>query len=343
MIDRVFVTGAGGPSAISFMRAVGSHTELFSGDVDPYAAGLYLVEDSHRRILLRGDDPDFADHLLHVCRELDVNVLVPTVDNELLPVARRRDEFERSGIRVVLAHVDTLELCLDKWKLIGACERVCPVPATSVLTRELINSEPALPLLVKPRHGAGGRGVVVIRKQAELELCSDAGDLIAQEFLTGREYSVDVLYSPSRERLAVVPRARLKVDSGISVTGITIRSEQLQSYATAVAERIRVTYVANIQFRDDACGRPKLLEVNARFPGGMPLTVAAGVNMPQLAIDLACGRPVSRGVGSFTAIAMVRTWQEHFVDVSEIAEQEAAAHSRDHGLFDTHVLVGNPT
>jgi carbamoyl-phosphate synthase large subunit len=326
---RVLVTGAGGPSAISFMRAVDSDVELFAGDIDPYAAGLYLVPSSRRRILLRGDDAGFGDAMLEQCRADDIDVLVPTVDAELLVVSQRRAEFETTGTRVLVADPGTLELCLDKWKLIRACESVCPVPETLVLSGRVPEARPTFPLLVKPRSGAGGRGVRLIRTRMELATCSHAEDLIAQEYLPGHEYSVDVLYSTDRRRLAVVPRERLKVDSGISVTGRTFRSERLESLAAAVADRIGLTFVANIQFREDSTGTPKLLEVNARFPGGMPLTVAAGVNMPQLGLDLACGKPVPSDCGAFSEIAMVRTWQELFVDVADIAYLENAATTRN--------------
>ena len=61
---------------------------MLAGDIDPFAAGLYLVAPERRAILPRGDDPRFADVLLARCRARGVDVVVPTVDTELLPLAR---------------------------------------------------------------------------------------------------------------------------------------------------------------------------------------------------------------------------------------------------------------
>ena len=47
-------------------------------------------------------------------------------------------------------------------------------------------------------------------------------------------------------------------------------------YAREVARLIGLTTVANVQVKIDVAGEPALLEVNARFPGTMPLTIAAG-------------------------------------------------------------------
>ena len=48
---RVLVTGAGGPAAIAAMRSLGADptVELIAADMDPWAAGLYLVPPGHGR------------------------------------------------------------------------------------------------------------------------------------------------------------------------------------------------------------------------------------------------------------------------------------------------------
>ena len=46
---RVLVTGAGGPSGYCLLRNLASERlELLAGDIDPCAAGLYLVPDGAR-------------------------------------------------------------------------------------------------------------------------------------------------------------------------------------------------------------------------------------------------------------------------------------------------------
>jgi hypothetical protein len=45
----------------------------------------------------------------------------------------------------------------------------------------------------------------------------------------------------------------------------------------------------------------------------MPLTVAAGVNMPRLALAMASGASPPRDL-SFDEVGIVRQWQEHIID-----------------------------
>jgi carbamoyl-phosphate synthase large subunit len=153
-----------------------------------------------------------------------------------------------------------------------------------------------------------------------LEVLERDGTLLVQEHLPGPEYSLDTLARADGQVVAVVPRERLKVDSGIAVTGRTLHDEALESYARDVATLIGLTTVANVQVKGAADGEPALLEVNARFPGTMPLTIGAGVDMPRLAIGEALGTPIPDGPLPFEDIAMVRFFQERFFSFDDIED-----------------------
>jgi len=324
--ERVLVTGAGGPSGISILRdlADGPYA-LLAGDIDPYAAGLQLVAAADRALLPRGDDPRFADVVLALCEAAAADVLVPTVDSELLPLARERARCADAGVRLVLASEATLETCLDKWALAQACHGHVRVPATVVADERFDPAAIELPVIVKPRSGSGSRGIRLVERAEELYALERDGTLLVQEHLPGPEHSLDVIARADGHVAAVVPRERLKVDSGIAVTGRTLHDERLDAFARTVAERIGLTTVANVQVKEDTAGEPALLEVNARFPGTMPLTIAAGVDMPALAIGEALGTPIADGPLPFEDIAMVRFFQERFFSFDDISELKRRA------------------
>jgi carbamoyl-phosphate synthase large subunit len=323
---RVLVTGAGGPSGVSILLAMQAQpVAMLAADVDPYAAGLYLVPAARRAILPFGDDPRFAEALLELCRREHVDVVVPTVDTELLPLAEARARYADAGVRLVLASKQTLEVCLDKWLLAERCRETVRVPTTVVVGDAFEAASCELPVIVKPRSGSGSRGIRLVERREELDALVRDGTLLVQEHLPGTEHSLDVLARADGHVAAVVPRARLKVDSGIAVTGRTLHDERLDAFAREVARLIGLTTVANVQVKEDAAGAPALLEVNPRFPGTMPLTVASGVDMPRLAIAEALGTGIADGPLPFQDIAMVRFFQERFFAFEEIAELQRDA------------------
>jgi carbamoyl-phosphate synthase large subunit len=323
---RVLVTGVGGPSGISILRAMaGEPVTMLGGDIDPYAAGLYLLEPAHRHMLPRGDDPRIASMLLELCRAEDVDVLVPTVDTELLPLALAREELADAGVALVAATPETLRTCLDKWRLAERCRGAVRVPPTWLVDGSLDAGAVPLPAIVKPRSGSGSRGIALLDRREELDALPRDGSLLVQEHLPGPEHSLDVLARADGHVAAVVPRERLKVDSGIAVTGRTKHDPALDAFAREVARLIGLTTVANVQVKEDAAGEPALLEVNPRFPGTMPLTVHSGVDMPRLAIGEALGTPIPDGPLQFRDIAMVRYFEERFFAFDDIADLQARA------------------
>lgn len=317
---RVLVTGAGGPAAIAAMKSLGADpsVELLAADMDPWAAGLYLVPPAARTLIPAGADPDFTSVLLARCQALGVDVVLPTVDAELRPLAQARPQYAAEGIDLLLAPGRALDVILDKLALAQRCAGVVRVPKTELFGPAV---DPALltyPVIVKPRTGSGSRGVITVGSAVELAALERSPTLLVQEFLPGEEYSIDVLADASGHVIASVPRLRARVDSGVSVGGRTVRDEELSSFGRAVAQATGLTYVANVQCKRDAAGRPALLEVNPRMPGTLGLTIASGVDMPRLALAALRGQPLPATMG-FRERAVVRFLDERILDPADIA------------------------
>jgi len=320
---RVLVTGVGGPAAIAVMKSLRSDPSLtlIAADMDPWAAGLYLVPAAARTLIPAGLAPGFAEALLQRCTAMAIDIVIPTVDDELRPLGAARARYAAAGVELLLPPDLALGLVLDKLALARCCEDVVRVPRTE----SFAIVDPAswtYPVIVKPRTGSGSRDISLVQSAQALTDMARSSDLIIQEYLPGQEYSIDVLADRGGHVVAAVPRVREKVDSGVSVAGRTVRDRELEQFGTAVVERTGLTYIANVQCRRDRAGRPALLEVNPRAPGALPLTVASGVDMPRLALDMMRGRKVPDRV-EFREVAMVRFLEECFLEVSEVKQAAA--------------------
>jgi carbamoyl-phosphate synthase large subunit len=316
---RLLVTGAGGPAAIAAMKSLRAEpsVELLAADMDPWAAGLYLVPAEMRTIIPAGAATDFAEALLTRCLTLDVNIVLPTVDAELRPLAYAREKFAAAGIALLLANAAALDVILDKLSLARHCADVVRVPRTELFGPDVDPSDWTYPAVVKPRTGSGSRGVVIAGSAAELAALDRSPSLIVQDFLPGEEYSVDVLAGADGHVIASVPRLRARVDSGVSVGGRTMHDPEIEQFGRTVARATGVTFVANVQCKRDRDGNPALLEVNPRMPGTLGLTIASGVDMPRLALDALLGRRVPDHL-DFRELAVVRFLDERFIDPADI-------------------------
>lgn len=326
-MTRVLVTGAGGPAGVAVIRSLLARddVDVLAADMDGWASGLYLVPAENRRIVPAGRSETFVDELIALCRDDDVDVLFSTVDVELPGLAARRDELQAVGTALAAPSHATLVTCLDKYRLAQAVDGSARIPRTRLLTAEGVAEDWDFPVIVKPRSGAGSRGVRLVPDRPSLEAIPLDDSILIQENLPGEEFSVDVLAGLDGGVIAAVPRSRERVDSGVSIAGRTVARAELSDTAAAVARAIGLTGVANVQLRYSVEGVPALLEVNPRFPGAMPLTIAAGVDMPSLLLDLVLGRPVPASIG-FRELANVRFLEDVFLDPADVLVSENAAH-----------------
>ncbi|MBN9140253.1 MAG: ATP-grasp domain-containing protein [Micrococcales bacterium] len=324
-MTRVLVTGAGGPAGVAVIRSLLNRDDLtvFAADMDGWASGLYLVPAARRRLVEPGRSPAFIPGLAALVAQDAIDVVISTVDVELAALAERRDELAPAVLAAPSA--DTIATCLDKLALAERCAPTVRVPRTVLAAPDALAIDWEFPVFAKPRSGAGSRGIRVVPDRAALEALPTDEGLIVQDLLPGEEYSVDVIADAAGRVVAAVPRTRTRVDSGVSIAGRTVRDPELEETAAAVARAIGLVGVANVQLRRDRAGRAALLEVNPRFPGALPLTIAAGVDIPSLVVDLFTGRALPERL-AFRELASVRFLEDIVIDPDEVLQSAHAAH-----------------
>jgi carbamoyl-phosphate synthase large subunit len=316
-ISKILLTGAGGAAAISVWKSLKDVATLHMGDMDDCATGLYLVPAPQRLLLPRGDSPQFASFVLEQCKQRGIQLLIPTVDAELLPLALARKAFSDAGIAVAVANPDVLTIIRDKAKLLDKANGIVPTPWSLVWDQNSPTDLPSWPAFAKPRAGSGSRDLMNIDSTADLAQVPRNGEFVVQEWLPGEEYSVDVYVSRAGVALAAVPRVRMKTDSGIAVTARTVLASDVGKYAIDLVTSLDLPLVSNVQFRRDANGVAKLLEINPRFPGTLPLTAAAGIDIPRLMHDDYSERTLPTALLPYKEVMLVRYWTEHPVIVSD--------------------------
>src|SRR5689334_17315104 len=218
-------------------------------------------------------DPQYIPCLLQICASEGVQILFPIIDIELEVLAGVRELFRAHGIHVWVSCPETVLTCNDKYQTYQFFRRHdIATPQTWTADEALAQiADLRCPLVVKPAQGVSSIGVFVVHTLPELTSALEQGDQpLVQEYLPGREYTVDVLMDEESRPIAVVPRERIEVKAGISYKGRTVHHESLMTEATRIAAALGIQGPCNIQCRvPDA--HPVFFEVNPRFSGTLPL------------------------------------------------------------------------
>lgn len=242
----------------------------------------------------RADSPEFAPAMLAICREFGVHFVVPTIDTELLALSEAFEDFRRIGTSIAVSAAGFVAMARDKLATVRALEQA-GVPAPRTATLETVRSDPEAwpwPLLVKPRHGSAGRAVSVVASVAELPE-RETEPLIAQQLLTGAEYTVNMFVDETGRARCVIPHRRVQVRAGEVEKGVTERRRELCEIGWRIAEHFEgIRGVICFQAILEEAG-PSVFEINARFGGGYPLAHRAGATFAQWLIEEVAGLPCS--------------------------------------------------
>jgi carbamoyl-phosphate synthase large subunit len=274
----VLVTGSGGPAGIAVIRrlvAVGHR--VVAADADPAAAGGGLA---HAAVTIpRADDRHFLPALLGAATDYGVDALIGTVAEELPALTAGVDRLDAAGVASWLPDLTAVDLCCDKAAFAHRMH-AAGVPHPPTATAPWDAARLPGPWIVKPCSGRGSRGVQLLDSGAAVAaaMAADAA-LIAQTRLGGREFTADALVARDGRLVTVVPRWRDETKAGISVKGTTFASEAVTDVVSAALEAVGLTGPANVQgfVADD--GSVTVVEINPRFSGGLPLTLAAGADV----------------------------------------------------------------
>jgi biotin carboxylase len=268
---------------IRALQAAGDH--VLALDANPDAVGLRLA--GRAAVVPRADEPGYAEALLAAIDEHRPAALVCTVAEEYAALAPLTDRLAELGTKTWLPeHAD---LCLDKVAFAAALGAAgVPHPATvrTAYEAQLI----AGPWVVKPARGRGSRDVVFVDDPRDLDHAfATVPDAIAQTRLPGLEFTADALVARDGTLLTCVPRWRDETRGGISVRGTTFDSAAVTAVVAATLHAVGHTGPANVQGfvadpealsgNPDAPVAVAVVEVNPRFSGGLPLTLAAGADV----------------------------------------------------------------
>ena len=244
--------------------------------------------------------PTYLDEIAEICDVEGVDLLIPTIDEELPLFGDAIDAFSEQGVTVFSSVRRTAEQCNDKF-VTSDVLRAHGVPAAVSYLPDTLPAEPVFPLFVKPRLGRGSVAAFAVQNARELAFFLEyVDDPIVQEYLDGPEYTIDLLCDLGGRPISIVPRERLVIRAGVSDRGRTVDDPALTDVALACADAFEFRGAVNIQCRVRD-GRATIFEINPRYSGGIPLTIAAGADFPKLMLEMTLGRRVEPALGQFEA------------------------------------------
>lgn len=287
------------------LRKLDVHGEVLAADITPASSAFQAADEG--LLVPRVDDERYIPTLLELVESRRIGLIVPTTDRDLMVLAREQQRFADAGCTVMIGSQRAIAMCRDKLR---TQEVFAKAGLAEVRTVDYASfrAEPFYPVFCKPAGGSGGRGSAIVRNKTQLEALvathgaeSVESGYVFQQYFPGREYTIDVYRTRDGRVVSVVPRQRLEVRSGEVQQAVTVRDAELIYAARRLGESFEGIWgVFCCQCRRAHGDQPRFFEINPRFGGGVPLSIAAGADLPAYLIQEVVGEPVTAQVGEFT-------------------------------------------
>ena len=287
---NILITSAG--RRVSLVRSfqkelknIDPEGKVYATDSNPILSAACQIADDFFKLPML-DAPNYVQNLLELCEAHAIILIIPTIDTELLALAKHKERFKEFGISILISSIDFVAQCRDKRNIHRFFEER-NVNVAKEFTKDNYN----LPLFIKPIDGSRSVDTFIIRSKEDFKDYHFENDkLMFLEYLDHDDYdefTCDLYYSKDHKLKCVVPRKRLEVRDGEVYKALTSNNVLVPYVREKLAYINGAVGCLTVQFFLHNADNEKIyaIEINPRFGGGYPLTYLSGANFSRWIIE----------------------------------------------------------
>lgn len=277
---KILVFPGGTENALEIKRSLGQLKEiiLFSASSDTVNHADFVYKNNFKISDVRSSEK-WIDELNKITEEFDIKYIYPANSIIIDYLNKYRQKIKA---KIFLPNENIINITRSKKETLKLLENIIPVPKIYSSLSEISY----YPVFVKPDKGYGSQGTQLISSQKYLEQI-DLNNFVIQEYLAGKEYTIDCFSNYKGEVLFAQGRTRERIRMGTSMHS-KIANDELQKtffeYALKIQEKISIQGAWFFQMKEDSNGELKLLEIDIRIAGTMALNRVLGINFPLLTV-----------------------------------------------------------
>ena len=239
-----------------------------------------------------GTEPLLA-RLDYILDQHPIDILIPTLDVEILPLIKLERELARRGVRMLLPTQESFEArnktALTELVRKADCHTPRTVAVSDVAGLRRAAGELGYPLIIKGAFYGGYKeenpeGLVKRFHAIEAQW---GLPVLVQRLITGSEFNVIAVGDGEGGVSGFCAlRKTIVSDKGKGFGGIVIRDDVLNETALRLVRTLRWRGPMELEFiQDGPSGVYHLIEINPRFPAWVDFPSTFGHNLPALVVE----------------------------------------------------------
>lgn len=254
---------------------------------------------------LKDDTVLFYDFVVDVVRKEKIDAVIPMSDMASKFLSKNKGALSQY-VRFQVPDYNVFENGYDKNKLMSLCKaKNYPHPFTinSLENIEKVGKEKCVfPLLIKPNHTCGGRGMTLVHSYEELLekypiIYAQYGDCHLQKYIKQGGAQVEVqLYVNEKQELvcsSVIYKYRWYPENGgSSCCAVTVENKEVVEICYNLLKDLGWVGFADFDLIEDPEeGDLKIMELNPRVPACVKAAIVSGIDWGRIILDEYMGNP----------------------------------------------------
>ena len=258
-------------------QELGVSGSVVAVDCSQTAPALYFAD--KYRLVPRIDSGRYAEAVTDICKEENISLVVPTIDTELILLADNKKQIEdETGARVLISDPSVINVCRNKLNTQRYMEEHGFKVPHLYSEEELGNGDLRFPVFVKPIDGSSSIDAYRADNREQLDaILTLVKDPMVQDYMEGKEYTIDVFLDFGSNIISMVPRLRMATRSGEIAKGRIVKDTEIMEDVRRLMNELKPIGHITVQCRKTNRGI-EYIEINPRFGGGAPMSIMAGAD-----------------------------------------------------------------
>lgn len=270
----------------AFRNDLRGRGKVFASDISSTAPSLKVADKG--LISPSFSDDGYLDWLLDICNKYKIKLIITLNVDDLFVLEKSRNIIETTGCQLVGGPLESISVTNDKLHLHQFCDTFgLRSPDTFLLSDYQIESRMSYPLIIKPRHGRGSKGNILINNDKDFDTSinmifkkRNESYYILQEYLLGEEYGFDIVNDLKAKYIGTLARKKYRMKNGETYIAETISSNEFNSIGERVSNALKHQGLVDVDVIMHK-GFPYLIDINFRFGGGYIFNHYSGANIPK--------------------------------------------------------------
>jgi len=322
-----------GVPVIRSIRNAGFSGKIIGFVYDSLESGIYLddfADEVYQMPYPSAGAEAFLSRIDYILSKTRIDVIIPTLDAEVILYIRLQDELTKRGIKTFLPTEECFIL-RDKTKIATFFPpKGINVPQSILVSDpsqiEKVGEEIHYPMMVKGRYYEAFKAHNLSEAYKYFYDISDRWGLplIFQKLVPGDEYNIVIVGDGEGGMLGMVPQKKLVItDKGKGFGGVVVQNQELDAFAEKVIRELKWRGPCELEIMKGFDGVYYLIEINPRFPAWVRLAEGAGQNQPAAVVLKALGVEVEPLPKYRPGTLFIRHAEDIIADISTMGEVSA--------------------